>query len=135
MPVYTPETAPRCPRCRYSLFGLGEMLRCPECGLELDDDNLVAARWLADDNAPNRRAVALDRTKYYAGLALAATGFALLLWRHRFDTTVVVVIALPFWFFACFYMLAVHLRGHLIFNTLVIFSSLWTLLALLSWLI
>lgn len=83
MPVpaaLTPEAAPRCPRCGYLLFGLPE-LRCPECGLQLDEFDLVRARWLADLSRADRRAVAAEWGATLAGAALLAAGYGATLWR------------------------------------------------------
>ncbi len=57
MTAQQPESAPHCPRCGHNLFGSPE-LRCPECGHVIADaEELTEARWLADDNRENRRAV------------------------------------------------------------------------------
>lgn len=64
----SPEDAPRCPRCGYSLFAL-ECWRCPECGLDIEGPLVTAARWLADANAPNRRVARRESRLFWSGLA------------------------------------------------------------------
>lgn len=66
----SPESAPHCPECGYSFYGI-ERLRCSECGFEVRSDaDLKRARWLSDDNADNRRVAARHRYLIYAGAAL-----------------------------------------------------------------
>lgn len=57
MPGRSPESAPRCPRCGYLLFGATDW-RCPECGYRMETDDEVNRAWeLSDDNRENRHAV------------------------------------------------------------------------------
>ncbi len=44
MPVQTPQKLEACPRCAYSLEGLTDVYRCPECGEDYDRDCTVFRR-------------------------------------------------------------------------------------------
>jgi ribosomal protein L34E len=74
--IRRPQSAPRCPKCGYSLFGLPK-LRCPECGHVIQGtDDSERARWLADDNAENRAAVRREWILAGLGVGLMLAGLA-----------------------------------------------------------
>jgi hypothetical protein len=74
LPRGRPEDAPRCPDCRYLLYGI-ELKRCPECGLELTADVLSAARQYAesssDSRAVMRRQTLIHRLGYWTAVGSA----------------------------------------------------------------
>lgn len=58
----------RCPRCDYSLEGLPDRYRCPECGIEYD-----------------REMVVLKQSKKYATFFTVFAALGLLMMAYRFD--------------------------------------------------
>ncbi len=77
----SPDTAPRCLACGYNLFTI-ESRHCPECGAHIEThEDLEAARWLAEANAADRRALRQTRIARWLGNAATAVGAGLCLAR------------------------------------------------------
>lgn len=139
---WTPDTAPRCPQCRYSLFGLTPqtpddvepaigaplLYRCPECGLEISGETLSKARSLADDSRADRRAGLIQEWIYRSGLTCWALGGVFFLVQGRLAVHLLAILPLVLLF-----TLRAIVRGGLGYPIVAATGAVWLLLAVFEW--